>query len=277
MYLVLEGGDSAPKTVRFEGKTIRYLNPDERSTASLIRNACLKKIPQGREVVSSPGVFVSRKGFAEVVEELSASCRFVYLKEDGTDIREYQFPEDPVFVLGDCEDLTPEEERILQAKNPDRVCVGPLSLHANNCITIVNNEMDRRRGDRDGRETAHTPAQALPPLRQGIRRRGRPGALLFRGLLHAGRLRGQGETEEVRPDHRRPLGRHNSRGPPGRVPMNISAVAGTFSVLHDGHRALIAKAFEVGDEVLVGITSDAMAASVRASTVPLEIRRAALA
>lgn len=57
--------------------------------------------------------------------------------------------------------------------------------------------------------------------------------------------------------------------------MNISAVAGTFSVIHDGHRALIGKAFEVGDEVLVGITSDSMASS-HAVTLPLEMRRKAL-
>ena len=57
--------------------------------------------------------------------------------------------------------------------------------------------------------------------------------------------------------------------------MNVSAVAGTFSVIHDGHRALISKAFEVGDRVLVGITSDEMASSHR-RTVPLELRKAVL-
>lgn len=145
VYLVLMEGDG-PKTVRFEGATIRYLNPDERSTASLIRNACLKKIPAGKEVVSSPGVFVSRKGFAELVEELSAKGKFVYLKEDGTDVRNYEFPENPIYVVGDTHDLSPEEEAVLKAKNPDRINVGPLSLHANNCVTLVNNEMDRRGG-----------------------------------------------------------------------------------------------------------------------------------
>ena len=35
IYLVLEGGEDAPKTVRFQGSTVKYLNPDERSTASL--------------------------------------------------------------------------------------------------------------------------------------------------------------------------------------------------------------------------------------------------
>ena len=56
IYLVLEGGDDAPKTVIFKGEDLRYLNPDERSTASLIRNALLKPVSEGEEVKSSPGV-----------------------------------------------------------------------------------------------------------------------------------------------------------------------------------------------------------------------------
>ena len=53
----------------------------------------------------------------------------------------------------------------------------------------------------------------------------------------------------------------------------ICAVAGTFDVLHEGHRRLLSRAFESGDEVRVGITSDAMASTGRSETVPLEIRR----
>jgi pantetheine-phosphate adenylyltransferase len=34
------------------------------------------------------------------------------------------------------------------------------------------------------------------------------------------------------------------------------AVGGTFDELHKGHRALISKAFEVGDYVFIGLTSD---------------------
>lgn len=143
IYLVLEGGDCAPKTVRIEGSSVRYLNPDERSTASLIRNACLKKIPASREVVSSPGVFVSARGFADVLSDLDGKGTFVYLREDGADIRGYGFPEDPIFVLGDNQDLEPEEEDLLLARNPDRIRVGPVSLHADHCMVLVNNEMDR--------------------------------------------------------------------------------------------------------------------------------------
>jgi pantetheine-phosphate adenylyltransferase len=40
------------------------------------------------------------------------------------------------------------------------------------------------------------------------------------------------------------------------------AVGGTFDQLHRGHRALLGRAFEVGDTVLIGLTSDAFVAKM---------------
>lgn len=53
----------------------------------------------------------------------------------------------------------------------------------------------------------------------------------------------------------------------------ISAVAGTFNILHDGHKAMLRRAFEIGDEVRIGITSDRMASSGRDSFVSMHNRR----
>ena len=58
--------------------------------------------------------------------------------------------------------------------------------------------------------------------------------------------------------------------------MRTVAVAGTFDVLHDGHRALLRRAFESGDRVVVGITTDRMASEGRDSVVPMRFRRAEL-
>jgi tRNA (pseudouridine54-N1)-methyltransferase len=139
----LQGGPDAPKTVRFAGNELRYLNPDERSTASLIRNALLKR-PDEDEVRSSPGVYVSRRSFFDVMEKFKGTST-IYLKEDGEDIREFVFPEDAVFVLGDDKDLTPEEETAVMRHIPSKICIGPLSLHADHCMIVVLNEMDRQR------------------------------------------------------------------------------------------------------------------------------------
>lgn len=50
--------------------------------------------------------------------------------------------------------------------------------------------------------------------------------------------------------------------------MITVAVAGTFNVIHKGHLALLEKAFEAGDVVHIGLTSDEMAGKAR--NVPVQ-------
>lgn len=40
-------------------------------------------------------------------------------------------------------------------------------------------------------------------------------------------------------------------------------LGGTFNIIHDGHLALLRKAFESGDEIYIGLTTDEMASSSR--------------
>ncbi|HEY3419112.1 MAG TPA: inosine/xanthosine triphosphatase [Methanomassiliicoccales archaeon] len=54
------------------------------------------------------------------------------------------------------------------------------------------------------------------------------------------------------------------------------AIGGTFSVLHKGHRALLDKAFEVGDEVAIGLMSDEYAARHKIRMTPMLDRRSSV-
>lgn len=142
--LILLGEPNPPKTVRIDGREVKYLNPDERSTAALIRNALLQKGEGERRC--SPGIYVSERSYQEVLSNLSKDSRLYYLREDGEDIRNVEFAQDCTFVLGDDQDLTPEEEAVLMTYEPKKVSIGPISYHADHCITVVNNELDRRGG-----------------------------------------------------------------------------------------------------------------------------------
>ncbi|MCJ7607106.1 MAG: tRNA (pseudouridine(54)-N(1))-methyltransferase TrmY [Thermoplasmata archaeon] len=140
--LMLLGEPNPPKTIRIVGSEVKYLNPDERSTAALIRNALLQKGEGERKC--SPGIYVSERSYQDVLSNISKESRMHYLKEDGEDIRDCSYGEDSTFVLGDDRDLTPVEEAILMEYEPTKISLGPISYHADHCITIVNNELDRR-------------------------------------------------------------------------------------------------------------------------------------
>ncbi len=140
--LVLQGDPRPPRTVRIMGSEVKYLNPDERSTGALFRNALLRE--DINEVRSSPGIYVSNMSFMDNIEELSKKSKLVYLKESGTDIRSSDLTDDMTFILSDHMDLSSEEESSLLSYSPMIVRLGPLSYHADHCITIMNNELDRR-------------------------------------------------------------------------------------------------------------------------------------
>jgi len=119
---------------------LRHVNPDERSTAALFLKAL--QIESIAESVSTPGMYVSGMGFERLLESLGGP--FILLKEDGEDLRNHRVPRDAIFVLSDHLDFSEGEEKALMAHDPVVLSLGPRSLHSNQCITIVHNELDRR-------------------------------------------------------------------------------------------------------------------------------------
>jgi len=143
VYLVLQGPEDAPRTVRFVGGELKYLNPDERSTGALVRNALLKR--DKVEVKSSPGVYISRMSIKDVLDEVSKLGSIIYLREDGVFYRDRDYPDDVTFVLSDHKNLTDEEEAELASRTKEVISIGARSYHADHCITVMNHELDLRK------------------------------------------------------------------------------------------------------------------------------------
>ncbi len=141
VYLVLKGEPDPPKIIRFEGSRIRYLSPDERSAASLIKKA-LERNARVFWSESTPGVSIRKGDF----EDLLPGKKIIYLREDGEDIREKKLDKtqnELLFVLGDHLGLEAGEEAAIEKYEHEIVSVAPLSLHADHCIVLLHNEMDR--------------------------------------------------------------------------------------------------------------------------------------
>ena len=131
-------------TVRFEGGDLHRLNPDERSTAALIRTAlehredAIGHMP----AESTPGVSIRRMGFEATLEDAAGDTTVVELHEDGDPVADVAPPSDPLFVLSDHHNFTEREASLLAEAADERVRLGPEVLHADHAITVAHNYLD---------------------------------------------------------------------------------------------------------------------------------------
>jgi tRNA (pseudouridine54-N1)-methyltransferase len=147
VYLVLEGGDSAPRTLRFDGATARFVRPDERSLAVLVKKtlAAFNAVQPGFVEVRE-GVAAMAGGIAELLAEfeLAPGSAFV-LEEAAPDLRTLaDYGESPLFFVGDHLGFDAATRAALSTFGATPVGVGPLSLHAEDAISVMVNELDRR-------------------------------------------------------------------------------------------------------------------------------------
>jgi len=157
VYLVLLGGALAPRVLRVDGRHVRFIRPDERMLAILVQKALARSSPDaepGVFVEIRPGLAVARGGVDAVLADLGAALgsgdakpvATYVLEEDARDLRDGPLASDDVVVfVGDHHGFDEATRARLAAAGAVAIGVGPISVHADDAITIVCNEMDRRR------------------------------------------------------------------------------------------------------------------------------------
>lgn len=133
--LVFRGGER-DVAVRFEGGSVRGLNPDERSIAGVVRAALDERTYY--EVEAKPGVYVAEKTVAEVLDTTDGET--VVLHEDGDRAVEADVPDEPTFVLSDHRDFTDED--FGGFGNARRLSLGPVALHADHATAVAHSWCD---------------------------------------------------------------------------------------------------------------------------------------
>ena len=133
VWLILNGPPNPPITVHLSGKNIRYLNPDERSTAALIRSGLIKFKKEKGPMETSPGIIMERIGLRDVLKKLPNP---VLLSENGKN----EIGEAETFILGDDKNPTDEEMKIL--RDLPSIKLGNDSLLSSACITLIHYLLD---------------------------------------------------------------------------------------------------------------------------------------
>jgi tRNA (pseudouridine54-N1)-methyltransferase len=131
-------------TISFAGGSLRGLNPDERSTAALIRNALADRTEAVGHVAveTSPGVSIDRRGIAALLADVAREGTVLQLQAEGRPAVEMDPPADPVFVLSDHREFTGAEGEAIAGVADEQISLGPRRLHGNQAITVAHNWLD---------------------------------------------------------------------------------------------------------------------------------------
>ena len=147
VYLVFLGGRQ-PRVLRFDGAAAKFVRPDERSLATLVKKALAKAddlqwTARGFVDVKA-GIASASGGLADVIADLGCATPFV-LDENGADVRDSKDwgRGDVAFFVGDHKGFGEATRTSLAAIGARPIRVGPVSLHAEDAIAVVSNEIDR--------------------------------------------------------------------------------------------------------------------------------------
>jgi tRNA (pseudouridine54-N1)-methyltransferase len=149
VYLMLLGEGAAPRVVRIGGEGLKFVRPDERSLAVLVQKLLLRHVGQavgqeGAFVEQKPGLAVADGGLECVLAELGGASVYV-LEEGAGDVRDLDLAsEDVALFVGDHRGFDDATRGAFEALGAVRVSVGPVSLHSDDVVTLVTNELDRR-------------------------------------------------------------------------------------------------------------------------------------
>ncbi len=149
VHILLLGPEDPPKVVSVLGSEVRFLNPDERATAALMRKCLDRSVHEGDDPIkTSPGIYVTRIGLEGFLRAFAGP--FILLDEEGADVFA-----DPNFIaalskkerwlmlLSDDQDLTVEEEELISGFCPVGISVSPMVLHSYQAIILAHSIADR--------------------------------------------------------------------------------------------------------------------------------------
>ncbi len=156
LHLLFAGPPDPPKHFELfpvtEGKTgIDKIYLNKKNISGVIKRM-LYKYREGIKNEVFPGYWIEKKGFLELVKEYTKQGRNLYILDtEGTDIREVDIKQDPVFILGDHKGLPLKElKRLRKLCTP--VTIGKRVYFASQTVAVVNNELDRREDEKNKEE-----------------------------------------------------------------------------------------------------------------------------
>ena len=141
-HLIFDGPPNAPRHLVLESNEKMPIS--KKNIAGLIKRMLYKSPDSEGLLEVFPGALIERKSFEKVVKELDTEGKDVLLLDGrGKDLRGLKLESNSVFIIGDHEGFPSDKKKFL--KRIDKVSVSPKVLFASQVITVLHNEVDRKK------------------------------------------------------------------------------------------------------------------------------------
>jgi tRNA pseudouridine-54 N-methylase len=143
---VLEKSQFFSRVVELDGSILGSL-PDlhEKALLQVISDALrvAGSLEKNQTVLDDRGIRITAMSFEQLVKSRAEEQVVYVLDTGGEDIRSEQIPEDAVFVMTDHTPMPKNTYKSMARQGVRKLSLGPLMLHAAQCVTIIHNELDR--------------------------------------------------------------------------------------------------------------------------------------
>jgi tRNA (pseudouridine54-N1)-methyltransferase len=137
-HISLGGPPDPPKLLTVIPSELKSIYPDEKTIALKIRDALIGSVE---------GMVVKKQSFESFVKERGRIKQLIYLHKKGEDIREVEL-KDSLFIVGDHKGIPKKTEKLLERLGAKKISLGPVTYLSSQCITLLQNELDRRLYDK---------------------------------------------------------------------------------------------------------------------------------
>ena len=146
LTLVLEDSRDYSRALSFEGGKLGSFG--DLTEAGMLRTVadCLtlaSKLRKEEIITQENGIAVQAISFEHLVKARLESRAVYILDKKGTDIRSLAPSDDAVFLLTDHIPMPRKTFKSLHRQGVKKLCLGPVMLHASQCIVLIQNEYDR--------------------------------------------------------------------------------------------------------------------------------------
>jgi tRNA (pseudouridine54-N1)-methyltransferase len=143
---VFEGSADFSRAISFRGDTIGMIGDQtEKGLLQLIAR-CLAAgagLSKDASIKTEQGILISATSFERLVKQYQETRPIFLLDKKGSDVRQMELPDDAVFLLTDHIPMPPKAAKSLVRRGVKPLSLGPVMLHASQCVVLIQNEYDR--------------------------------------------------------------------------------------------------------------------------------------